>query len=76
MPDEAMAEVMKQHLKGALPDDIWKEVVQGFCKTKVPAQTRSCLNPRGLRVGPGWILEGGGAGNQDRSPAHSKKKVL
>lgn len=35
MPDEAMAELAKQHLKGALPDDIWKEVVQGFCKIKV-----------------------------------------
>ena len=35
MPDEAMAELVKQHLRGTLSDDIWKEVVQGFCKTKV-----------------------------------------
>ncbi|KAL3158548.1 hypothetical protein ABBQ38_010768 [Trebouxia sp. C0009 RCD-2024] len=34
MPDEAMSELVKQHLKGALPDAIWREVVQGFCKTK------------------------------------------
>ena len=35
MPDDTMAELVKQHLKAALPDDIWREVVQGFCKPKV-----------------------------------------
>lgn len=35
MPDEAMSELEKQHLAGPLPDDIWKALVQGFCKSKV-----------------------------------------
>lgn len=40
MPDEAMSELVKQHLKGALPDVIWREVVQGFCKSKVSCWVR------------------------------------
>lgn len=35
MPDATMADLVKQHLKGSLSEDVWKEVVQGFCKTKV-----------------------------------------
>ena len=60
MPDESMAELVTQHLKGALPDDIWKEVVQGFCRTKVgqmPNQRRHVLK-RG-----GWGGEGRQAGS-------------
>ena len=35
MPDDSMAELLRRHLKGTLPEDLWKEVVQGFCKPKV-----------------------------------------
>lgn len=35
MPDDSMAELLRRHLRGTLPEDLWKEVVQGFCKPKV-----------------------------------------
>jgi hypothetical protein len=35
MPDDSMAELLRRHLKGSLPEELWKEVVQGFCKPKV-----------------------------------------
>ena len=35
MPDDSIAELLRRHLKGSLPEDLWKEVVQGFCKPKV-----------------------------------------
>ncbi len=35
MPDDSMAELLRRHLKGSLPEDLWKEVVQGFCRPKV-----------------------------------------
>ncbi|DBA74840.1 TPA: hypothetical protein ACH3X2_009182 [Trebouxia sp. C0005] len=34
MPDDSMAELLRRHLKGTLPEELWKEVVQGFCKPK------------------------------------------
>lgn len=42
MPDEGMADLLRQHLRGRLPDPVWKEIVKTFCRNKVLTAT-SCV---------------------------------
>ena len=35
MSEEAMADLLRQHLRGRLPDPMWKEIVKTFCRNKV-----------------------------------------
>ena len=35
MPGPSMSELLQQHLTEALPEDIWKKLIEGFCNSKV-----------------------------------------